>query len=167
MKNRKVLGTRRNGTPYLRNNDEINRYVSGERMSMSRQIKNQGFDMIKSPQIVVVWCHFYSCPAQGLPTFDIDGAVTTVLEMLQPRSVSDLGSVFPVYSNDRQARGGHQTEEFVDSLKFEKAKISIWIPSKAPYDFILDINNVYEYNLSIPANPEYSTYSDLSGILGD
>ena len=163
MKNRKVLGLRKNGSAYLRNNNEVSAYVAGSRHYLVKQITSAGFDVIKSPQIVKVWCHFYSKYENGLPTFDIDGAVTTIVEMLQPRSVSGLGLHCPVYDNDRQVRGGQQTEEEVASRKFEKAVIAIWVPSGRGLFYDLHGVDATGWTSSQEADTEYEDILDLIG----
>ncbi len=109
-----------------------------------------------------MWCHFYSKEENGLATFDIDGAVTTIVEMLQPKSVSDLGINPAVYDNDRQVRPGTQTEEAVASRKFEKVQVIVWIPGQ---DILVDLYDVHEYTLSIPVTQVSDTYADLDAIL--
>lgn len=163
MKNRKVLGSRKDGSSYLRNNNSVISYVQGEQLSLRRQIVSGGFDTIPSPIKVSMWRHFYSKEEKGLPTFDIDGAVTTIVEMLQPKSVSDLGCRPAVYANDRQVRPGCETEEFVLSRKFEKVMILVWVSDDI--NFIDDLIEIEKSLKRAMDSNQYSEYDMLQELL--
>jgi len=137
--------------------------VQGEQMSLRRQIVSGGFDTIPSPLKVSMWRHFYSKEENGLATFDIDGAVTTIVEMLQPKSVSDLGCRPAVYTNDRQVRPGCETEEFVLSRKFEKVLILIWVPDGD--NFIDDLIEVEKSLKEAMSSNQYDEYDMLQELL--
>lgn len=163
MKNRKVLGNRKDGSSYIRNNNSVIDYVQGERLSLRRQIVSAGFDTIPMPVKVSMWRHFYSKEEKGLATFDIDGAVTTIVEMLQPRSVSDLGCSPAVYSNDRQVRPGCESEEAVASRKFEKVVLLIWAPDS--FNLIDDLIDVEKALKAAISNDQYDEYDMLQELL--
>ena len=110
-----------------------------------------------------MWIHYWSKYSNGLPTFDIDGAKTTLFEMCQPRSISNLSIYLPgVYENDRQVRMSLITEEEVKSRKFEQARIVVWMSEK---NIVLDIGDVMDYTRLRPVNLEYEAYDELPRLL--
>ena len=150
------------GKPFLQKDKTIIDFVNTSMSYLSTQLRVQAFNTIWMPVMVSVWMIFYSKAEKGLPTFDIDGAATTLLEMLQPKSVSNIGWCEGVYENDRQVRNQLLTERYVDSRKFELTRVAVWVSES---DFLLDIQTIIDYTSSIPVNQEYNQYEDLYDFL--
>jgi hypothetical protein len=163
MKNRKQLVNTKAGKPALINNPEIKTFINKHKFQLRRAVNEQGFDVVPLGQTVAMWCHFCSKASDNgnPPTFDIDGAVTTICEMFQPKSVSEQTSIgAPVYEDDRQVRPSHQSEIFVKSKKFERVEIFIWVIAPEG-DFLLDLMTLRDYNVHKPANHIYDDLDDL------
>jgi hypothetical protein len=105
-------------------------YVNKNKLYLYRQFVDQGMLRVSMPNPVALYLRIYGKPSakELLPTFDIDGILTTVMEMLQPKEVSKLG-ILGYYDNDRQVRREYVESQSVSFKRFEHTLVAAW-----PYD---------------------------------
>lgn len=111
----------------LRKDTTVTDYVALHCNYLRRQYVESSIRQIEFPIAVAIRLTIFGKCAKdtGLPTFDIDGITTTIMEMLQPRDVSPMGVVGCI-GNDRQIRSKLVRPAPVAHRSQEHTMVAIW-----------------------------------------
>ena len=126
MKSKRQL-TLRGNKPIMIKDKTVTNYVNKYRSYLEKQFASSDFDVIPFPQQASIRLLIFGKDSKDvpLPTFDIDGIKTTVMEMLQPSVVSNMGVVACV-GNDVQIRNSTIRSRKVPYRPQERTLVAVW-----------------------------------------